>query len=125
MIYRPLAGDACGYYDRANNIIVVDPRLSPRQQRITEAHEKIHAERGDTCPHTEWLEIKMEAAVDKELAMRLIPWEALLDATKWSLHAHEVADELDVDEGLLEIRIQRLTPDERMELARMVTGLPS
>lgn len=121
VVYRHLAGDACGYYDRATNIIVVDPRLSPRQRRITEAHERIHAERGDVCPHTEWLEIKMEAAVDRELALRLIPWTALLDAARWSSEPHEIAEELDVDEDLLEIRIAQLTRAERGALTRMST----
>ncbi|NDO78229.1 hypothetical protein GKZ75_08335 [Kocuria indica] len=119
VIYRLLSGDACGYYDRANNTIVVDPRLSPRQRRITEAHERIHAERGDVCPHTEWLEIKMEAAVDRELALRLIPWTALLDAARWSSEPHEIAEELDVDEDLLEIRIAHLSDTERGRLNRV------
>lgn len=125
IVYQHLAGDLCGFYDRATNTIVVDPRLSPRQQRLTEAHERIHAERGDSCPHTEWLEIKLEIAVDKELAMRLMPWPDLLDAFRWCSTHQEVAHELDVDDDLLALRLQQLDEEQMDELLRTHSEVPA
>lgn len=51
-------------------------------------------------------------------ARRLIPLGALGEALAWSLDAHTVADELDVDLPTLHARLAALRPAERTYLIR-------
>ena len=89
-------------------------RLLQVERRCSLTHELIHLERGDTgaCPPA------VDAAVNREAARRLIPWEQLLGAVRWARSEEELADELWVTVGILRARAETLHADELMTLAR-------
>lgn len=89
-------------------------RLLQVERRCSLAHELIHLERGDTgsCPPA------VEAAVNREAARRLIPWEQLLTAVRWARDEGELADELWVTMKVLRARAETLHADDLTALAR-------
>ena len=86
--------------------ILLDIRLSRIEERCTLTHEIVHAERG---PFPRWATAREEAAVNAEVARRLIPLDALGEALAWSLHPAVAAEELDVDPPTLEALLRNLT----------------
>lgn len=101
-------------------------RLSSRLQTQAErrsaiTHETLHIERGPV-PEDGWLAAREELAVEVEAARRLIPLEALGEALAWSDHMCEVADELWVDEELVQVRLACLQPSERRYLRRRLSA---
>lgn len=88
-------------------------RLYQVERRCALAHELIHLERGDTGECSPAL----EAEVNREAARRLIPWEQLLAAVRWSRGESELADELWVTVPILRARTGALRADELMEVA--------
>lgn len=99
--------------------ITLRPGLTQAQRRSTLAHELVHVERG-TFPDI--AEAKEEAAVSREAARRLIPWDRLQEACKWTQNVHELADELWVDEQTVRARLLYLHPSERAQLTRILEG---
>lgn len=93
--------------------ITLDARLGRRDERCVLSHELVHAERG---PFPRWLRPREERLVSSIAARRLIPLDALGEALAWSLDAHIVADELDVDLPTLHARLAALGPAERAYL---------
>ncbi|WP_346007412.1 hypothetical protein [Janibacter terrae] len=79
-------------------------------------HELLHEERG--IPHGE--DPREEAAVEQEVARRLITLEALADAVRWSQDVHEVADACWVTSDVLRTRWVHLHPSERHYLGRVI-----
>lgn len=94
----------------AERAIVLDASLTRRDERCVLSHELVHAERG---PFPRWLRPREERLVSSIAARRLIPLDALGEALAWSLDAHIVADELDVDLSTLHARLAALGPAER------------
>lgn len=109
--FTPARG-LCRWRDR---VILLDPRLSHRDERSVLVHECVHAERG---PVPRWMLSREEEAVAAESSRRLIPIRRLAAALAWSRDAHEVADELDVDVATVMARVRHLHPAERAYLAR-------
>lgn len=97
----------------ADRTITLDARLGRRDERCVLSHELVHAERG---PFPRWLRPREERLVSSIAARRLIPLDALGEALAWSLDAHIVADELDVDLPTLHARLAALGPAERAYL---------
>lgn len=93
--------------------ITLDARLGRRDERCVLSHELVHAERG---PFPRWLRPREERLVSSIAARRLIPLDRLGEALAWSLDAHVVADELDVDLPTLHARLATLRPTERAYL---------
>lgn len=89
-------------------------RLLQVERRCSLTHELIHLERG----HTGACSPGHEAEVDREAARRLIEWEQLLAAVRWSRSEVELADELWVTVHLLRVRVSELHADELLEVAR-------
>jgi hypothetical protein len=92
--------------------IIIDPRLRQVERNAVLAHELVHDERGggaaDPCMPASWGPVvaRDEAAVDQEVARRLVPPEelakfcevlALLDV---GVTAREVAEHFDVPESV-------------------------
>lgn len=107
-----LDGYVRGFYDKASHTIWIDDRLTPRQYRCTEAHELIHAERGDVDPGEPVARAKQETLVHREAARRLIPIDQLGDAIAWTEEANELAECLNVDLVTLQARLDALTQAE-------------
>lgn len=105
-----------GCYDPDMHVITFARGLDRVEQRCTQAHEEIHAERRDEpatgTPWNDWYDEKREAAVEAEAARRLIPLPALIDALRWSNRDEEVAEQLDVDLDTLRCRSANLTSEE-------------
>lgn len=89
-------------------VIWMHDKLLQVERRCALVHELVHIERGDTCTQSE----AVERAVRGEAARRLIPFEDLVDAARWSRDHFEVADDLWVTPTVLADRIGTLTPDE-------------
>lgn len=87
------------------------------ERRCVLMHELVHDERG--MPHPA-LSARDEAAVDREVARRLIPLGGLLAAARWSRDLDEAADELWVTRDVLEVRLRHLHPAERAALLEVV-----
>ena len=83
-------------------------RLLQVERRCAIAHELVHIEHGDMCAQSE----AVERAVRGEVAQRLVPFDRLVDAVRWSHDQFEVADELWVTPAVLADRIGTLTRDE-------------
>lgn len=97
--------------------VTLDRRLSQVQRRCTIAHELVHIERGPV-PCSAWLAEREEAAVEQEVARRLIKLKDLGEALAWARHASEAADVLWVTEDVLRVRLEHLHPAERAYLKR-------
>lgn len=99
------------YWPRgARAAIVIDPALLRRERNAALAHELVHDERGGGADMegmpTSWsaVVVRDEAAVDREVARRLVPPGELakfceaLDLLGVGVTAHEVAEHFDVPE---------------------------
>lgn len=115
--WRRLPGAVEALTDHASRTIWMDPRLLQVERRCAIAHELEHVARGPVPPDPV-LAAREEAAIDRAVARRLIPLEALGEALAWSRHLDEVADELWVDRPTLEVRLASLHPAERAHLRR-------
>ncbi len=104
-----LLGGGIGAWVGDRGVIVLSPSLDPVERRVALAHELIHLERGGgidrpDMPATWLAEVaREEAAVDAEVARRLVPRRALLDLDRSSgLGAPEVAERFEVTLELAE-----------------------
>jgi hypothetical protein len=98
--------------------------LSQAERRCTIAHETQHVLRGPVPPHLRLVE---ELAVDRAVARLLMPdLHRVADALAWAGNDREVAaDELWVDDLLLDVRLVAMSPPERALLARrLAIGTP-
>jgi hypothetical protein len=118
---KPLQGDLLGTVDWP--VIALRAGTSAAQMRCTLAHELVHLERGirECGP---WAD-REELAVHSEVALRLIPIEALADAVA-ELGGTEprgaLASLLHVDSETIELRLSLLTRRER-RIVRARAGL--
>lgn len=110
--YARLDGDS-GCWEPDTQTIWLDNRLSQAERRSTLTHELVHAERGDEPCVSAWHERHQERPVELEAARRLIDLDDLMDALSWCLSLGEVAEELHVDRGILDARIELLDTEDR------------
>lgn len=113
VIYRHLPGDINGLYDHHTNTIIIDPRCDPATQRSTEEHERVHAERGDTCCEDDWFEAKQELTVERLAALRLISIPALIEGIRECQDDQHLAAWLGVDLDMLRTRLDLLSETEK------------
>ena len=73
----------------------------------------IHHERGDRACDDPWFDAKQEQYVERETARRLVTVEDLRDASKWCTNFWELAEYLEVDRGLIDVRLSMLTMEEQ------------
>src|SRR6478735_3992547 len=118
-----LGGGVMGLWDEVTRTLWLDADLTPAERRSTLAHELVHAERGDVPCGDQVLDARQERWVEKEAACRLVGWEALSDAARWSGgDAREIADLLGVDVETVRVRFEVLTPQERRALGTEAAG---
>lgn len=109
----PLPEGILGCYDARSRTVVIDPRLIYRQARSTLAHELVHAEYDDEPVACRTLEAKRESWVEREAARRLIRAHELVDAIRWcGEDRRALAEHLDVDDAMLDVRLASLHPAE-------------
>ncbi|HYI60563.1 MAG TPA: hypothetical protein VEW93_02030 [Acidimicrobiales bacterium] len=101
-------------------IVVLDPALDRRARRCALAHELVHEERGGGCDGhglPEWLDdvvARDEAAVNREVAIRLVPRRALQHLVEQrgglgeGVAPWEVADAFDVDDTVAALALSLL-----------------
>lgn len=99
-------------------LILINRALSRRGWKCALAHELVHLDEGHPQAGSDVLEIRQEAATDRETARRLITLDALADALRWALGPDEVADELDVEGAVVRNRIRHLTDAEKTYIER-------
>lgn len=96
-----------------SSAIWMEPDMLQVERRCTLAHELAHVDLGHTTKPT----VAEESAARRMAARKLIEWDALVDAFRWSHTAEECADELWVTLHVLEDRLRFLHPNERALLA--------
>jgi Zn-dependent peptidase ImmA (M78 family) len=122
---------ADGWYLHDVPGIVIDDRLDRVQRRCVLAHELAHIDLGHlhqvagNGPGTARLARRNEAAADDLASRRLMPLDALLRALPFAPCDAEAAELLDVTEHLLAVRLSRLCPAERRQIARVVRSVPA
>lgn len=103
-----------GWWDPDSKVLLLDKRQSRREMRCTVAHELEHIIRGDSdvSEASSLLHARQEVAACAAAARRLIPLGRLVDALLWSQDERELAEELNVDEDTMRMRLLTLTPEE-------------
>lgn len=114
LCWAPMVG-RLGVTDYRARTITLDPDQGQAQRRSTLAHELQHVVRG---PVGEALRLREESVVDQAAARQLIGIRELGEALAWAHNLTEAADELWVDEQLLQVRLDHLHPAERHYLRR-------
>jgi hypothetical protein len=104
----------------ADRTIWVRVGLSQVQRRCVIEHERQHVLRG---PGGNVL--YEERTVDVATAHALIRLEDLVRAAKWARSMPELADELNVTEDVVHVRLRHLHPSERAVLRRATEHEPS
>jgi hypothetical protein len=96
--------------------------MSQAERRCTIAHETEHIVRGPVAPREALLE---EHAIDRRVATLLIPsLRAVVDAmVRAHGHLQTAADELWVDDYLLQVRLSALTGPEREYVDRRLAEI--
>ena len=119
-----LGGAVMGLWDESTRTLWLDAGLTPAERRSTLAHELVHAERGDVPCGDDVLDARQELWVEREAARRLVRWEALVEAARWSEggDVREVADLLGVDVETVRVRLADLSPQERHALGEIGGG---
>ncbi len=122
----PLPADTGGavYWPRAGRAaLIIDPRLPRRERNAALAHELVHDERGGGADQSgmpaSWRPVvaRDEAAVDQEVARRLVPPEELvrfcevMTLLDIGVTAFEVAEHFDVPETVATEALERLGPN--------------
>lgn len=87
------------------------------EQRCTLAHELAHVDLDHTTKPTP----QEERAARRLTAQKLIDWDNLVDAFRWSDSIQEAADELNVITDVLEDRLRFLHPREK-DLLKCITA---
>ena len=96
-------------------LVVLPQRVALQvERRCVLLHELVHEERG--IPHG--VDPREEAAVEQEVAHRLIPIELLADALRWTMLVSKAADHCHVTTEVLMTRWEHLHPSERHYLRR-------
>lgn len=100
--------------------IWLDKRLQQAERRCALTHELVHLEHG----HTSCQGPRAERRVREETARRLVPFELLVEAYRWTQHPAELADELWVTVDVVHDLLEALTDVERALLAASSARLP-
>lgn len=95
------------------NRIWLDDRLTQVERRCTLTHELVHVEQA----HASCQPLRVELEVCLEAARRLITVDDLARVMPWSIHLHEMAEELWVTPQTLRDRLIGLRLAERRALA--------
>ena len=95
------------------DLIRLDKRLLQVERRCTLAHELVHLEAGEGRPCS----VSREREVNQIAAARLVPFEALVRASRWARDPLELAEELWVTPLMLEARCETLTASELFAVA--------
>lgn len=103
-----------GWWDPETQTITLARDQTQAERRCTLAHELEHATAGDeSVAHVSpILAVRQEIAACMRAARRLIPLDDLVAALLWSQDERELAEELNVDEDTIRIRLLTLTPEE-------------
>lgn len=103
-----------GWWEPDERVLLLDKRQTQAEMRCTVAHELEHIIRGDidVSVISPVLQARQEIAACAAAARRLIPLSRLVDALLWSQDEHELAEQLNVDEDTLKMRLVSLTPEE-------------
>lgn len=106
--------DELGWWDPDSKTIWLANGQTRAERRCTLAHELEHISRGDenVTAVSSVLATRQEIAASMRAARRLIPIEDLIGVLLWSKNEQELAEELNVDEDTMRIRLLTLTPAE-------------
>lgn len=120
LAFRRLPARRRAQVDFQTGLVTLSPTLDQAARRCAICHELIHIERGPV-PSEPVLHAKEEAAVRREVALRLVDLPRLIRALQWSQWPNEVADDCWVDTPTLQTRLDHLTPAERSAIEAALT----
>lgn len=100
-------------------VILLDTEADRSARRCALAHAVAHIDLGHS-PESGKTGRRYEAAADALAATRLIPLGRLADVLTWALGPDEVADELDVTEHMVRVRVRALSVVEKRMISRRV-----
>ena len=109
-----------GRYYPTLELVVLGHRLTPRGERCALAHELGHHHLAHVPTRDVQCAERQELRAKRWAAVRLVELEDLAEAIAGAPSWFEVAETLDVDPELLEIRVASLTDAERSDLLGMV-----
>lgn len=113
-------GEDRGWYEHETQTLSIRRGMTQAERRSTVRHELEHHFRG---PLLGELIEREEAACELAAARDLIDIRKLGEGLAWTRNLAELADELWVDEDLVEIRLKRLHPSERAYLNQRLAHL--
>ncbi len=93
--------------------VILHPESTSTQQRSALAEELAHHELAHEPVADPVALARQELRARRWAAVRLVSAEQILEAVMWTPYLHEVAELLDVDPDLVEIRVELMTLEER------------
>jgi Zn-dependent peptidase ImmA (M78 family) len=125
LVHRCRLDEGEAWWCPAERVILIDERLSPREELCALAHEVGHARLGHVGCHEyadqEWLAQRIELAADRWAAERLVSFDRLRAAlAAYPDDLAAVSDQLGVTDEVLATRLQMLDPRQRQALLRTV-----
>lgn len=118
VLFERLPHGFLGLTDYRTREITIDHQQLQRERRATLTHELIHIREG----HDGHCNEAVERRIEREVARTLIPIEQLVDAACWARSRSELAEELWVDDRILNVRLETLHPAERGLLVRSLAA---
>ncbi|WP_159073664.1 ImmA/IrrE family metallo-endopeptidase [Streptomyces sp. RTd22] len=107
-VTRTWLRDTWGAWCSDRKTIVVASNLSPVQERCVLAHEVEHVLADDVTCGWGPLAVRLERAADREAARKLIAISDLAEVAQWAPDVHAAAEELQVTERMLQVRLHDL-----------------
>lgn len=105
-----------GFYDPDREVAVVNSDLTQIQTRSVIAHEVAHHALGHIGTSDPIGRSRQEERARRWAAIRLVSIADVLEALRATGNLFEVAEELQVDPELLELRLRWLTDDEKQTI---------
>lgn len=117
LVRIPRLPEPARYY-HAERVIAVRKGLLLEEERRYLWHEIVHAQRGDTACHMEWLRGKNERSVEREAAQRAMPFSAVEAQLQAAVTWHDFVDQMKVPEPWVRFRLDIAHPAEKVLIHR-------
>ena len=107
-VVRTWLRDTWGMWSPARRTVVIAAGLSAVQERCVLAHEVEHVLAGDADCNGGPVAIHQERYADREAARKLLAISDLCEVAQWAPDVRTAADELQVTERMLRLRLRDL-----------------
>lgn len=104
-------------------VILLDHGLTVAQRRSALAHEIAHIDLRHAPERAGWFGMRQEREANELAARRLISVEAFADAYAYSHDDAQLAEMLNVDVGVIHVRVRHLHPSERHHIQQRMARI--